>query len=77
MCARIETLPQPHRTARQRGVDTLTSPRPDMALRLDHPDAHSMIARMIAEESYDIVQAEGIEMAGYLRHAAHSCPRFR
>jgi polysaccharide biosynthesis protein PslH len=65
LCQRIEVLPQPVRSLRRRGLDALTSPLPDMALRLATPDAQAAIQRMVDDEEYAIIQAEGIEMASY------------
>ena len=72
LCPRIELSPQPQRSLRQRAFDTLTSLQPDMALRLATPEAQNQIQAMLAAERYDIVQAEGIEMAGYVLRALHS-----
>jgi polysaccharide biosynthesis protein PslH len=81
LCQRIEMLPQPVRSLQRRALDALTSPLPDMALRLATPEAQATIQRMVDEEDYTIVQAEGIEMASYamsLRqdNAAQALPTF-
>jgi glycosyltransferase involved in cell wall biosynthesis len=65
LCRRIATVAQPVRSLRQRGLDTLTSPLPDMALRLEHPAMHRLIEQWVADTPYDLVQSEGIEMAQY------------
>jgi sugar transferase (PEP-CTERM/EpsH1 system associated) len=65
LCRRIGTRPQPRRTTSQRLATTLRSRRPDMALRLDDPAMHKLVAQWLAEEVYDGVQIEGIEMAQY------------
>lgn len=65
LCSRVEVFPQPERPLGQRLQDALLTPAPDMALRLDQPDAHALLAQMLAEERYDLVQVEGIEMAPY------------
>lgn len=65
LCRRIATVAQPVRSLRQRGMDTLTSLLPDMALRLEHPAMHGLIDQWAADTSYDLVQSEGIEMAQY------------
>lgn len=64
-CARIEAFRQPHRPLKRRLRDALLSSRPDMALRLAHKQAHAKLQQMLAEETYDLVQVEGIEMAPY------------
>lgn len=64
-CRRIVTAPQPNRTLGQRGVDTLRSPLPDMALRLESQAMRTVVASAAQQEHYDAVQVEGIEMAQY------------
>lgn len=64
-CRRMITAPQPTRTLRQRGVDTLRSPLPDMALRLESQVMRALVAETAQQERYDVVQIEGIEMAQY------------
>lgn len=64
-CRRIAALPQPVRALRQRALDTLTSPLPDMALRLESAAMHELTQSWAQEEVYAIVQVEGIEMAQY------------
>ena len=68
VCRRIATLPQPVRAARQRIVDTLRSPLPDMALRLESQPMHELVDSWL-QDGYDMVQIEGIEMAQYGFHA--------
>ena len=65
MCARVECFRQPERSLGRRLQDSLLAGKPDMALRLAHEKAHSLLQKMLAEESYDLVQVEGIEMARY------------
>lgn len=67
-CRRIAYLPQPVRTLQQRAIDTLRSPLPDMALRLESQEMHKLVQRWLTD-GYDIVQIEGIEMAQYGFHA--------
>jgi glycosyltransferase involved in cell wall biosynthesis len=67
-CRRIAYLPQPVRSTRQRAIDTLRSPLPDMALRLESPAMHNLVQSWL-DNGYDIVQIEGIEMAQYGFHA--------
>ena len=64
-CQRIETVPAPRRTLAQRLLTTAFSPLPDMALRLASRAFRDRLATLIAEETYDVVQIEGIEMAPY------------
>jgi len=64
-CRRIVTAPQPTRTLHQRGLDTLRSPLPDMALRLESQAMRGLLNAAAQQERYDVVQMEGIEMAQY------------
>jgi len=78
-CRRIITVPQPTRTTRQRIRDTFLSPLPDMALRLASSVMHEHLDHLLAGPDageYDVIQIEGIEMAGYLpARAGHGAPR--
>lgn len=60
-------LGPPARSMAQRAWTTLTSPLPDMALRNADPAYAAALAALLRQESFDIVQAESIEMAGYLQ----------
>ena len=78
LCAQIITLPQPKRKLARRLWDTLTSPQPDMALRLESPAMHQAVADLLADFRPQIVQVEGIEMAQYgLRAVADTHNRTR
>lgn len=77
LCRRIVTVAQPHRSSLRRAVDTLTTARPDMGLRLQSVDAFARLDELLAQEGYDLVQAEGIEMAAYGLHAADCQPQAR
>ena len=77
MCARVEGFLPPERPLRRRLQDSLLAARPDMALRLEQERSHLILRRMLAEESYDLVQIEGIEMAPYgfrILQTAHPRP---
>lgn len=54
------------RSLPQRAWTTLASPSPDMALRNASPAYAAALRALLATERFDIVQAESIEMAGYL-----------
>src|SRR5262252_4065804 len=58
--------PPPARSAPERVADLARSGLPDMALRLWSPELAAEVQRAIQRTDYDAVQAEGIEMAGYL-----------
>ncbi len=59
------TAPQPQRSPRQRLRDMLTSPWPDMALRLWHPAAMAVLQDYLRHHRPDIIQVQGLEMAHY------------
>ena len=54
------------RNLSQRAWTTLASPLPDMALRNAAPAYADALRALLATEQFDIIQAESIEMAGYL-----------
>jgi len=65
LCRRIDGITVPRRTLALRARDTLLSPWPDMGLRLWSPEFASKLCQWLADEQYDIVQVEGIELARY------------
>lgn len=65
LCRRVHTVPQPMRTIQRRGLDTLTTRLPDMALRLNSPAMNEVVAEYASHHAYDIVQNEGIETSQY------------
>ena len=65
LCQRIEIAPYPTRSLPQRAWTTLTSPLPDMALRLKSGAMHAQVAARL-REPFDVIQVEGIEMARYI-----------
>ncbi|MGC8839061.1 MAG: glycosyltransferase, partial [Anaerolineae bacterium] len=67
LCEAVEGEPQPERGLLERAWTTLTSPLPDMALRLASPAFHRRLAAWLARETFDVVEVEGIEMARYLQ----------
>ncbi|MFN8637676.1 MAG: glycosyltransferase family 4 protein [Chloroflexota bacterium] len=66
VCRRVETQPAPPHPAYRRLARTLTAPLPDMAYRRWSPGFATILRQLLAEERYDVVQVEGIEMARYL-----------
>lgn len=65
LCRTIVTAPTPRRTLADRLWATLTSPLPDMALRLESPEMWRRLRELMQQRTYEIVQIEGIEMASY------------
>jgi len=63
---RIARIPTPRRANARRLRTLLTSRQPDMADRLWAPAMLRQLAELLSSERYDIIQAEGIELARYL-----------
>ncbi|HJZ49453.1 MAG TPA: glycosyltransferase family 4 protein [Roseiflexaceae bacterium] len=64
---RVVTVRGPlNRSMVRRAWTTLASPLPDMALRNAAPTYADILRALLSTEHFDIVQAESIEMAGYL-----------
>lgn len=72
LCEAVEGEPQPERSLVARAWTTLTSPQPDMALRLASPAFHRRLAAWLAREAFDVVEVEGIEMARYLQQVVQA-----
>ncbi|MFN8485686.1 MAG: glycosyltransferase family 4 protein [Anaerolineae bacterium] len=68
LCRRVEALPAPTRTTSRRLAD-MARGHADMARRL-HSDAFAARLAAWLADGYDVVQAEGIEMAPYLLQMA-------
>ncbi len=67
---RAMVVPLPRaRSATRRAIDMATSRLPDMALRLWSPAFAQAVRCFLKDGGYDAVQAEGLEMAGYLNAA--------
>jgi glycosyltransferase involved in cell wall biosynthesis len=63
--ASVVPLP-PRRSLRTRAIDMATTGLPDMGLRLWSPAFEQALWCTLDSAAYDAVQAEGIEMAGYV-----------
>ncbi len=63
---RVETVPSPARTLRERLRGVFATTKPDMALRLASSDYARRLSNWLSRESFDVVHVEGIEMAPYL-----------
>jgi glycosyltransferase involved in cell wall biosynthesis len=66
VCRRVELRPAPPHPAYRRLARAVSAPLPDMAYRRWSPGFGEVLRGMAAEERYDVVQVEGIEMARYL-----------
>lgn len=64
--SKVVPLP-PNRSGTRRALDIARSDFPDMAMRLWSDEFSETVRCFAAEEDYEAVQAEGIEMARYLR----------
>ena len=71
---RIEIAPYPIRTMPQRALTTLLSPRPDMALRLGSAEMQAKTTAILHNETFDVIQIEGIEMAEFWMTAISNLP---
>lgn len=74
---RIARMVAPRRSNARRLRALLTSRQPDMADRLWSPALLGQLAELLSSERYDIIQAEGIELARYLLLVArHRLPDY-
>jgi sugar transferase (PEP-CTERM/EpsH1 system associated) len=65
-CKRVVTVPQPERSLYRRVRDMVSTRQPDMALRLASGSYDRQLRDWLAEDTFDVVQIEGIELAPYL-----------
>jgi polysaccharide biosynthesis protein PslH len=72
---RVEIVEPPTRSLRTRLRDMLTTSEPDMALRLVSDAYARRLADWLAQETFDVVHIEGIEMAPYLDVLEAAQPR--
>lgn len=63
---RAVLVSQPTRTFKARLANMITSPRPDLILRLDCPAFRRELRGLLASGAFDWVVVEGIELTGYL-----------
>jgi glycosyltransferase involved in cell wall biosynthesis len=66
LCTRVETVPAPVRTQAQRIRDMIVSSQPDLTRRLASSAFRQRLIEILGAETFDLVQFEGLEMAGYL-----------
>ena len=65
-CSAVEAVPVPSpRSLVRRAVETVTSPLPDMGLRLASDAFQARLGMLLERHRYDVVQIEGIELAPY------------
>ncbi len=73
-CERVITVPTPERSTRARLRDLLLSSRADIACRLESDDMHRELSGLLDSGAFDLMQFEGIEVAGYLLAARQHYP---
>jgi glycosyltransferase involved in cell wall biosynthesis len=67
-CQQVVTVPTPPgRPLPARALDTAFAQLPDLARRLWSPVFLETLQRLLHDGSYDLIQAEGLEMSSYLR----------
>ncbi len=66
LCVRVERVLAPVRSKVQRLRDLGFSSQPDLALRLASDAFRQCLAAALQSQVYDLIQFEGLEMAGYL-----------
>lgn len=64
-CARIEIVSPPARSMPRRAFETFLHPLPDMARRLHSSALAEKLDALLIENTYQVVQIEGIEMANF------------
>ncbi len=74
-CSAVQGLPIPARSTRDRLRTTLTSPHPDLALRLASPAFTAQLAVTLSRYPFDILQVEGLEMVPHWFSLAHLATR--
>jgi glycosyltransferase involved in cell wall biosynthesis len=76
-CRVVPVIGPPPRSLARRAATLAFSSAPDMALRNRSADYRRILDAVLARETFDVVLAESIEMAGYLAQAARHAPRPR
>jgi sugar transferase (PEP-CTERM/EpsH1 system associated) len=66
LCRAVRAVPAPVRSIAGRLWTLVTSPQPDMAWRLASEEYEQALAAWLADDEFDVLQVEGIEMARYL-----------
>lgn len=77
LCESVHTVPPPVRTNAQRLFDLITSNAPDLARRLHSSAFSASLAALLAAETFDLVQFEGLEMAAWLPQVCAAQPQAR
>jgi len=75
LCEWVETVSVPRRSSGLRLRQLLFTRRPDMSWRLWSPPFNERLTARLAEQPFDVVEIEGIEMAPYLPTIEAARPR--
>ena len=77
LCEAIFTVPTPEHPTTQRLINLITTRLPDLAHRLDSPSMHILLDQVLQNQSADLIQIEGLELACYLPTIRALCPQVR
>lgn len=77
ICQHVETVPAQARSVSRRLADMITSPQPDLIRRLASPAFRQCLVELLQQQSFDLVQFEGLEMTGYLADVRQHQPNAR
>lgn len=77
LCIRVETVPPPSRSTLDRLRDLARGGHPDLARRLTSDLFRQRLIDLLNEIRFDLVQFEGLEMAGYLPTVRQTQPTAR
>ncbi|MCL5256243.1 MAG: glycosyltransferase, partial [Chloroflexi bacterium] len=64
-CRTVEVAPRPERSRMKRLATMMVSSTPDLATRLVSPDFARKLYHLLSMERFDLVQVEGLELAGF------------
>ena len=76
-CRVLPPLPAPYRAQGTRLKQLLTSPLPDIALRLKSEEFSAALEKALRSTQYDAVQVEGIELASYIHQIKNAYPEVK
>ncbi|MGQ9889488.1 MAG: glycosyltransferase [Aggregatilineales bacterium] len=77
LCEAVHTVPTPSRAGAQRLFDLIASGAPDLARRLRSSAFCAALTALLAEQTFDLVQLEGLEMAAWLPQICAAQPQAR
>lgn len=77
LCRRVVTVTMPTRSSSRRLLDLALSSEPDLALRLASAAYRQNLVTILQSQPFDLIQFEGLEMAGYLPIVRQHQPQAR